>query len=103
MRHSHACFASREGAQGAEDAVRECVHLDGSNGFAIAGPAADAALGTAVSGAGDVNLGRTAVVLHPLEIVSVAAELLGKPVASLAAQGDRIVDALEELLTRARG
>jgi toxin CcdB len=40
-------------------------------------------------------------VLHPLEIVSVATELLGKPVTSLAAEGDRIIDALEELLTRA--
>jgi toxin CcdB len=43
------------------------------------------------------NIGRTAVVLHPLEIVSVSIEALGKPVASLASDGDRIVDALDEL------
>lgn len=47
------------------------------------------------------KIAKTTVVLHPLEIVSVAIELLGKPVASLAAEGDRIVDALDELLTRA--
>ena len=45
----------------------------------------------------------TSVVLHPLEIVSVPAERLGKPVASLAAQGAKITDALDELLTRAYG
>lgn len=41
------------------------------------------------------------VVLHPLEVVSVALEKLGKPVASLAAEGDRIIAALDELLIRA--
>lgn len=34
-------------------------------------------------------------------VVSVAIELLGKPVASLATEGGRIIDALDELLTRA--
>jgi len=40
------------------------------------------------------------VVLHPLEIVSVARENLGERVGSLAEEGDRIVAALDELLTR---
>jgi toxin CcdB len=41
------------------------------------------------------------VVLHPLEIVSVANEQLGERVMSLAAEGQQIIDALDELLTRA--
>jgi toxin CcdB len=49
------------------------------------------------------KVGRTQVVLHPLEIVSVAAGKLGKPIASLAPEGDRIVGALDELLPRAWG
>ncbi len=44
-----------------------------------------------------------AVVLHPLEIVSVASDPLGEFVVSLAAEGDRIAAALDELLTRAWG
>jgi toxin CcdB len=40
------------------------------------------------------------VVLHPLEIVSVAKENLGDRVESLAQDGDRIIAALDELLTR---
>lgn len=47
-------------------------------------------------------LGNT-VVLHPLEIVSVPVERLGAPIASLADEGVRIMDALDELLTRAWG
>jgi toxin CcdB len=43
----------------------------------------------------------TKVVLHPLEIVSVAVENLGKPVASLAKDADRIIGALDDLLLRA--
>jgi toxin CcdB len=43
------------------------------------------------------------VVLHPLEIVSVPNELLGEYVESLSSEGSRIMDALDELLTRARG
>ncbi len=43
---------------------------------------------------------KTLVVLHPLEIVSVALENLGKPVASLAKDGDRIIGALDDLLMR---
>jgi toxin CcdB len=41
------------------------------------------------------------VVLHPLEIVSVANEHLGELVGSLAEKGDAIVAALDELFTRA--
>ncbi len=44
-----------------------------------------------------------AVVLHPLEIVSVPAEQLGEFVESLRDEGQRIMDALDELLTRAWG
>ncbi len=44
-----------------------------------------------------------AVVLHPLEIVSVANEHLGERVGSLAEEGDAIVAALDELFTRAFG
>ena len=43
------------------------------------------------------------VVLHPLEIVSVPIELLGEYVESLSSEGSRIMDALDELLTRAWG
>lgn len=43
------------------------------------------------------------VVLHPLEIVSVASEQLGEFVASLSPEGNRIMDALDELLTQAWG
>jgi toxin CcdB len=40
------------------------------------------------------------VVLHPLEIVSVAKENLGERVGSLEEEGDKIIAALDELLTR---
>ena len=43
----------------------------------------------------------TAVVLHPLEIVSVAVEQLGPVIGSLEAEGQQIVAALDELLRRA--
>ncbi|MDP1527186.1 MAG: CcdB family protein [Rhodocyclaceae bacterium] len=43
------------------------------------------------------------VVLHPLEIVSVASDQLGEFVGSLAEDGDRIAAALDELLTRSWG
>lgn len=43
------------------------------------------------------------VILHPLEIVSVPNELLGEYVESLNSEGSRIMDALDELLTRAWG
>ena len=43
------------------------------------------------------------VVLHPLEIVSIPNEQLGEFVESLSQEGNRIMDALDELLTRAWG
>lgn len=49
------------------------------------------------------TIGNTKVVLHPLEIVSVPADTLGTPIASLAADSDRITTALDELLSRASG
>jgi toxin CcdB len=49
------------------------------------------------------RIGKTSVVLHPLEIVSVAVEKLGKPVGSLMTEGSRIIGALDELLSRAWG
>jgi toxin CcdB len=45
----------------------------------------------------------TAVVLHPLEVVSVPSDRLGPRVASLAAEGARIIDALDALFTRVYG
>lgn len=47
------------------------------------------------------KVGRTSVVLHPLEIVSVSLAQLSEPVASLATEGERIIQALDDLLTRA--
>ena len=41
------------------------------------------------------------VVLHPLDMVSVALDQLGEHIASLAENGQPIADALDELLTRA--
>jgi len=43
------------------------------------------------------------VVLHPLEIVSVPNEQLGEFVVSLSQEGNRIMDALDEMLTQAWG
>jgi len=42
------------------------------------------------------------VVLNPLEIVSVAKENLGEQVGSLDEEGDKVIAALDELLTRWR-
>jgi toxin CcdB len=44
-----------------------------------------------------------AVVLHPLDMVSVALDQLGEPVGSLVEKGQAIADALDELLTRSWG
>lgn len=49
------------------------------------------------------KIGAVNVVLHPLEIVSIATEQLGDFVTSLADEGARITDALDELLTRSWG
>jgi toxin CcdB len=46
------------------------------------------------------KIGNNSVVLHPLETVSVAIENLGKPMGSLAPEADRIIGAMDELLTR---
>ncbi len=43
------------------------------------------------------------VVLHPLDMVSVAVDQLGEHIGSLAEQGQVITDALDELLTRSWG
>lgn len=43
------------------------------------------------------------LVLHPLELVSIPVSQLGEPIASLATQGERIVDALDQLTTRVYG
>ena len=45
----------------------------------------------------------TLVVLHPLDMVSVASDQLGEHVVSLVDSGQAIADALDELLTRAWG
>ena len=44
-----------------------------------------------------------ALVLHPLDMVSVACDQLGKWVATLAESGQLITDALDELFTRSWG
>lgn len=49
------------------------------------------------------KVGRTEVILHPLDMVSVALDQLGERVGSLANEGQRITDALDELLTRSWG
>jgi len=57
-----------------------------------------------ISGQGQPSaLQKTPVVLHPLETTSIAKDKLGKFVKSLANEGDRIIDALDELITRAYG
>ncbi len=43
------------------------------------------------------------VVLHPLDTVSVAIDQLGERIGSLAEHGQRIADAMDELLTRSWG
>lgn len=49
------------------------------------------------------NIKGESLVLHPLEVVSVPVKPLGKPVASLADHADRIIAALDALVTRAYG
>ena len=43
------------------------------------------------------------VILHPLDMVSVAVEQLGERVGSLSEHGQAIADVLDELLTRSWG
>lgn len=49
------------------------------------------------------RVGGMDVVLHPLDMVSVAVERLGRKSGSLADHGQAITDALDELLTRSWG
>lgn len=49
------------------------------------------------------DIENTTVVLHPLEIVSVDANNLGKLVASLSEHRQQIADALDMLISRAHG
>jgi toxin CcdB len=49
------------------------------------------------------NVGGIEVVLNPLQIVSVATDQLGAVVDSLVDHGQRITDAMDELMTRAWG
>ena len=49
------------------------------------------------------SINGTDVVLHPLDMVSVAVDQLGDYIGSLADQGQTITDALDELLTRSWG
>lgn len=62
---------------------------------------------TTVSAATRLNpvfrFARMDVVLHPLDMVSVARDQLGEPVGNLAEHGQEIADALDELLTRSWG
>lgn len=41
------------------------------------------------------------VVMHPLEIVSIALDQMGEKIGSLSDEGDAILNALDEVLTRA--
>lgn len=45
----------------------------------------------------------TDVVLNPLELISVPRERLGPPIASLRADGDRIIAAIDMVISRAWG
>jgi toxin CcdB len=63
--------------------------------------AATAAAGTRLNPV--FNVKGASVVLHPLDMVSVALDQLGVKVDSLAEQGQTIADALDELLTRSWG
>lgn len=64
-------------------------------------PAGAKVAGTRMNPVFDIK-GQT-LVLHPLDMVSVATDQLGPRVGSLADQGQAIADALDELLTRGWG
>ncbi len=49
------------------------------------------------------SIGNTELVLHPLEMVSMAVDQMGEKVASLQDRGAEITDALDEVFTRAWG
>ena len=56
--------------------------------------------GAVLAPASLVNTRGAVLVLHPLDMVSVALDQLGECVGSLAEHGQEIADALDELLTR---
>lgn len=64
-------------------------------------PAGAATVGTRLNPVFEIK--GTRVVLHPLDMVSVALDQLGPRVDSLAEHGQAIADALDELLTRSWG
>jgi toxin CcdB len=64
-------------------------------------PAATTTAGSRLNPVFDVKGAK--VVLHPLDMVSVALDQLGPRVGSLAEHGQAIADALDELLTRSWG
>jgi toxin CcdB len=64
-------------------------------------PAGTQVAGTRMNPVFDIN-GQT-LVLHPLDMVSVAMDRLGPCVGNLSPQGQAIADALDELLTRSWG
>ena len=64
-------------------------------------PGLTATLGSRLNPVFDVE--GVPVVLHPLDMVSVALEQLGEHIASLSDHGQSIADALDELLTRSWG
>ena len=67
----------------------------------IALPAGAATVGTRLNPVFSVK--GASLVLHPLDMVSVALDQLGPKVDSLAEYGQAIADALDELLTRSWG
>lgn len=64
-------------------------------------PAGAATVGTRMNPV--FNVKGSSMVLHPLDMVSVALDQLGPKVESLAEHGQAIADALDELLTRTWG
>ena len=64
-------------------------------------PAGTQVAGTRMNPVFDIN--GQSLVLHPLDMVSVANDRLGPCVGNLSEQGQAIADALDELLTRSWG
>ena len=64
-------------------------------------PAGTKLAGTRMNPVFDIN--GQSLVLHPLDMVSVAVDRLGPCVGNLSEQGQAIADALDELLTRSWG
>ena len=64
-------------------------------------PSGTQVAGTRMNPVFDIN--GQSLVLHPLDMVSVATDRLGPCVGNLSEQGQAIADALDELLTRSWG